>query len=338
MELILNNLNLTMSIILVYILINLFNNKISFNLNLLAKPNKRSIHKIATPFTGGISIFIIFLIIIKTTNYDKNLEEIIVFSSIILFFGLIDDFKEQTPGIKLLTLVIPIIFLVLKNNYIIDNLGNYEILDKISLGRFGIIFTIFSILIYINSFNYIDGIDGLAISQFIIFLLYYCFILSDEKITIFFYLLMLPCLFFLIFNFTNIKYLKSFLGNGGSLMIGFIMSLFSIYICLRKNIHPSIIIWPLSLPIYDFLSVNLYRLSKNENIFKANKIDHIHHVLLKRFNKNQFLVTSILSLLSIMFCFFGYSVFKYFGSIFSIVSFIFIFLIFHYSKINMLYK
>ena len=71
-------------------------------------------------------------------------------------------------------LVIPSLYLIL-NGVSINNLGNYEIIGVLELGKFKIPFLLLSIGLLINATNYIDGIDGLLLIFFISCLAYYIF-------------------------------------------------------------------------------------------------------------------------------------------------------------------
>jgi UDP-N-acetylmuramyl pentapeptide phosphotransferase/UDP-N-acetylglucosamine-1-phosphate transferase len=72
------------------------------------------------------------------------------------------------------------------------------------------------------------------------------------------------------------KNFKIFLGDSGSNLLGFICGFNAIYLYELKNIHPSIIIWPLAYVVYEFLSVNIIRILYNREIFKAGS-DHLHY-------------------------------------------------------------
>src|SRR6056300_722114 len=88
--------------------------KISQNLNLLDKPNKRKINLIATPYTVGIGISICYIFSIYLFNvniYEINL--ILSFSLLISIVGLIDDKYDLNIGSKLSLQIIPVIYLII---------------------------------------------------------------------------------------------------------------------------------------------------------------------------------------------------------------------------------
>lgn len=288
---------------IVYLFILLITIYISKKLSLTDIPNERKIHNNQIPFTAGLSIFIYLLCLIKFNELNPELENIIIISFICLISGLVDDKYIITPGIKLTLLSIPTLILIYQG-YTLDNLGTYEIIGKINLGKLNFIFTLLCVVFLINAFNYNDGIDGLALSQIFICLIYYKFLINNPELNYFLNLILISIIITFFFNFSkNIKF-KIFLGNGGSLMLGFVLSFFIIYLFKYENIHPGLLIWPVAYLVYEFLSVSIIRLKRKKNIFIPGK-DHFHHLLLKKFNNSHFKTTGIISLINIIFIFLG---------------------------------
>ena len=87
----------------------------------------------------------------------------------------------------------------------LSNLGYYENIGFISLGKFDIIFSILAVSLIINSFNYIDGIDGLALSQFFISFAYLAFLIKNSDQSMLFYLILLLVFINIFFNFSLFK-------------------------------------------------------------------------------------------------------------------------------------
>ena len=133
----------------------------------------------------------------------------------------------------------------------------------------------------INSINYIDGTDGLLIGYTITALSYFYFLSDNQNqytqlFLIFIYILIIS----LFFNFLPVKSgFKSFLGDSGSLFIGFFLSFTIIFLYKYQNIHPAFLIWVCWLPIYDFLYVTFKRLSIKRNFSHQDKT-HLHHYIL----------------------------------------------------------
>ena len=135
--------------------------KISYRLNLVDLPNKRKIHTKATAYTGGIAISVILLIgIILFNDFNKDITSILSIAFLISIVGLIDDKYHLNIGGKLSLQTIPIIYLVVFENLILNNIGEYGYFS-LDLGAFALPFTFLSVLFLINSFNYFDGVDGM---------------------------------------------------------------------------------------------------------------------------------------------------------------------------------
>lgn len=304
--------------------------KISAKLNLKVKPGARKIHKKPTPFTGGLTLIISFLLLTKLFELNYNIEIIILYSILIFFCGFIDDIFELNPGPKLLLMISPIVMLVFYENIYLTNLGEYKILGTVSLGKADKLFTILCVLLLINSINYVDGIDGLALSQVIFALAYFLFLSKNPEIQKHLTYLILIYTIILTFNISTGSF-KTFIGDGGSLMSGFILSFITITLFKDFNIQPSKLIWALVYPVFDFLSVNILRIKHKRNIFSPG-VDHFHHIILRLNNNNHIRCLICISLFSIASLFLGYIINLNFGNLFSIISFFIYFLLYFFIK------
>ena len=259
--------------------------KISYKLKLVDIPNERKIHSEPTAFTGGVAIIIILLFALKAIDvFDKNLGLILSFSFLISIVGLIDDKFHLNTGGKLILQIVPIIYLIVFENFTLNDIGDYEYFDLI-LGTFAIPFTLFSVLFLINAFNYFDGIDGTLSFTTISVLLILFFLVKNQTIELFFIIITIPLMFFLLFNFSLFKLPKLFLGDNGSLLLGFIISFVLIYLANSNLVHPILLAWSVAIFVYEFLSVNFIRLLNNQNPFQAGQ-DHIHHLLFNKTKSN----------------------------------------------------
>ena len=257
--------------------------KIAKKFNLLDFPNKRKIHREPVANIAGLSIALIFLISVFLINFQNNHYNMILnFSLLIALAGFIDDRYNLNVGSKLIWQILPIGILVLKFDLIVSDLGNYQFLGTIYLGSFSYIFTIMSAFLLINATNYSDGIDGSAALTYLVSLINILMLSGDfsNEIIKFYIIISLPFVVFLFFNFSIFNLPKMFLGDSGSLLIGYILSFLMIVLYKYSNIHPIALAWGVSFLVYEFLSINLIRIIKNNSIFKAGQ-DHIHHIILK---------------------------------------------------------
>lgn len=264
--------------------------------NLMAVPEARSIHTKMTPNLGGVGIFIAFSLTIMILgglinfgrSYVNQLLLLLAAVTIMFFLGVKDDLIGISPRKKIIGQIMAAIIVVLFTDVRIHNLD----------GLFGIselpyfISIVISILVFvfiINAFNLIDGIDGLAGTIAIIAstVFGFFFMFQENRVLMLVsFILVGALLAFLRFNFSEKN--KLFMGDSGSLFIGFLLTYQSISFLqmnITKNIcdpmpnKPVLILAVLALPILDTLRVFIIRVMQKRSPFSADK-NHIHHCLL----------------------------------------------------------
>lgn len=279
-----------LSVISIPIIINMSN-----LLNLTAKPGFRSSHTSATPTLGGIAIFAstllsFFLWPHLNEPQDTTLIGYSMVGLIMLFFlGLKDDILALDSTKKLMVQIAAAMTLVLLGNFKVDYLfgifGWFFISDWISIPL-----TIMIFIAITNSINLIDGIDGLAggISLIASLGFGFWFLLNEHyAFACLAFALSGSLLGFLRFNFSKTS--KIFMGDTGSLVVGFLLSFFSVAF-IRLNISyrhdpavffnaPIIVMVLLIVPIFDTLRVFIVRILKGKSPFIADR-NHMHHILL----------------------------------------------------------
>ena len=277
---------LTIKFVIIYVLISSVIIYLSRYLGYFDKPNKRGIHKVPIVNTGGLIIYLFILSVTSQSELNYNLELIISIGFFICITGFIDDRINLNPSSKIVLVIIPSIYLIL-NGISISDLGQYEYLGNLELGKFKIPFLLLAIGLLINATNYIDGIDGLLLTFFLSCLIYYIFLIDDIKTIYLLKYFIIAGAFNLILNLLPSKNkFKVFSGDSGSLFIGFFISFMTIELYNSFNIHPAILIWPLWYPIYDFLFVSINRLIHKKSIFKADNT-HLHHMVSAKFVGNK---------------------------------------------------
>ncbi len=251
--------------------------------------NHRTSHNTIATRTGGISIFTsLFLISLGHYIFKVELFDYSLFIPLGILFtiGVYDDLYQADFKIKFLMQLI-VAKILIDQGHVITSLygflGIYEIPWIIAQ-----LITASAFIIIVNAYNFIDGIDGLAISETIKNLSFFLILLSSDSS--FYYLvwiLIFACLPFYFFNFREKK--KVFLGDAGSLFLGGvnIILLFhilnpAININTENNVNKFVIIFALLFyPLLDLLRVVLIRLKKNKSPFTADQ-NHIHHWLISR--------------------------------------------------------
>ena len=249
--------------------------------------NVRKKHKIRVSVFGGaiIQINLIFLLIFilifdiefsKFIQNNRNLFCIFIVSFLIFLIGIFDDMlliKNKTKFLGLSLLVY--LALLIDNDLLITSLKFYFFNRDILLLNFSIFFTLLCILTFMNSFNFMDGIDLLcgtyALCIFIIF-----FYLTKS-------IIFLPIIFSLVlFCFLNYKKII-FLGDAGALLISFLISIFIIKIYKLNLIYIEQILILFIIPILDNMRVFFIRFINKCSILKPDN-NHLHHLLNIKFS------------------------------------------------------
>lgn len=300
--------------------------KISYNLNLLDIPDKRKKHFKPTAYTGGTALSFIYIISIYFFNIDeRDLNLILSIGFLIAIVGFIDDKYNLDVASKLILQIIPIFYLILLENLTLNQIGDYIYFD-IKLNSFSIPFTLLSVMFLINTFNYFDGLDGLLSFTTISVLFNLYFLTSDNYVWSFLTIVLLPLILFLFFNFSLFKLPKLFLGDSGSLLLGFIIGFVLIYIANQKLAHPILLAWSISIFVFEFLSINFIRLRKKKNIFQSG-LDHFHYVIFRK-TKSIFLTNFFMIIINISFFTIGYLSYNLVNPLASLIMFISSFIIF----------
>jgi len=300
--------------------------KVSYKLNLVDLPNKRKIHLKPTANTGGFAIIISLLFALQALDvFDKTLGLILSISFLVSIVGLIDDKFHLNTGGKLSLQIIPIFYLIVFENLTLNHIGayNYFILE---MGSFTVPFTLLCVLFLINAFNYFDGIDGTLSFTTISVLVILYFLVPDQNFQLFLIMILIPISIFLCFNFSLLRLPKLFLGDSGSLLLGFIISFVLIYLANQKFIHPILLAWSIAIFVYEFLSINIIRLKNKQNPFKAGT-DHLHHRLFEK-NKSIFLTNFLITSFNIILFLIGYLSFLFINELVSLILFVAFFMIF----------
>jgi len=298
---------LTVKLAIIYILISSSIIYLSIYLEYYDKPNQRAIHRIPTINTGGLIIYSFFLSVVSIGEFNHNIELIVTIGFFVCLTGFVDDRINLNPSNKIVLILIPSIYLIL-SGISINDLGQYEYLGNLELGKFKIPFLLMAIGLLINATNYIDGIDGLLLTFFLSCLLYYIFLIDDTKTVSLLKFFVIASFLNLILNLLPSKNkFKVFSGDSGSLFIGFFVSFMTIELYNSFNIHPAILIWPLWYPVYDFLFVSINRLINKKSIFKPDNT-HLHHFIYKKFNGNIISLLVLFLLVNSSIIFLGYKI------------------------------
>jgi UDP-N-acetylmuramyl pentapeptide phosphotransferase/UDP-N-acetylglucosamine-1-phosphate transferase len=258
------------------------------------KPNGRTSHEGSIPSLGGVAIFAGVLLgttLLMPPDHVQDPLRYIIASTFILFLvGQKDDIMGLSWQKKLAAEIAASLIMMVLGNIRLTTLSGLFGIHEIGIWP-SFVLTLFVFLTIINAFNLIDGIDGLAsgvgmLSSFIMGCWMYG--IGAHGMAVLAWSLagsLMPFFYFNVFG----KKLKLFMGDTGSLMIGFLMALFTVVICgqeipqnhiLYMKAAPAVVFAILLYPLFDLLRVVTLRILKGQNPFIADK-HHIHHLFLE---------------------------------------------------------
>ncbi|MEK9726895.1 MAG: MraY family glycosyltransferase [Candidatus Margulisiibacteriota bacterium] len=246
-------------------------------------PKDRNIHKAPTPLLGGMALILTMTLnMLLVSPWELNTFTIGLFGAIGIFvMGIIDDRLILSPFTKLffqIALVSLLFFNGIKIEFITLPSGMSPLFFSDVTSFF---VTQFWMLLIINMFNIIDGIDGLAVGISFLTAIVLFFVSLSVSPLIITYLL---CAIigstgvFLKFNFFPARI---FLGDSGSLLLGYLFGIISILGVLKSTISFLVLIFIFAIPLMDVLLSILRRIIKRKSIFYPD-LDHMHHQLVKR--------------------------------------------------------
>lgn len=254
-----------------------FVNRVAFRFGFIDEPSARKVHTRPLPRLGGVAIYLasIGALVFLNRDYLSQLVSILLGASFVSFLGIWDDYRRLRPVIKLVGQIIAAAMLVVSG-------------VKVQLFHgegFNALLTIFWVVTITNALNLLDNMDGLSsgvaavISAFFLLLAvnsgqYLVGALSAA--------LLGACLGFLYYNFNPATL---FMGDSGSLFIGFMLAALGIKLRFPANTY--FVTWMvpvvlLGLPLFDTTLVIISRLRRGLNPFTTPGKDHVSHRLVAR--------------------------------------------------------
>lgn len=284
-------------------------------------PDERKIHKTPVPRLGGLTFFpvititISFLMAVRyIMGYDViQIPERIVLieflcllagACILYIIGVGDDLIGISYRSKFMAQILCGFLLAISGLWLHD-LDGFLGIHAIR-ARFSYPLTILIVVFITNAFNLIDGIDGLASGLASMALAVFAFIFIHERQLIYALVaistlgILVPFWIYNVFG-NQARGHKIFMGDTGSLTLGFILSFLALRICLTGAEHPGvsnhviIAISSLIVPAFDVIRVALHRIRKHRNPFMPDR-NHIHHKLLRAGMRKRYVTTFIIAL------------------------------------------
>jgi len=279
----------------------------------VVRPNKRMSHTGEVPNIGGLNIcfsYMLTYLLFEYNSLDQN-QFFLIGMFAIMAIGFIDDVLVLTPMAKLLGETLAGIALIGFADIRITHLHGLLGITEIGIIPSYLI-SLFILIAIINAVNLIDGIDGLASGLGILYCLFFAvyFGLAGELSWSIGSICMIGALaVFFIYNVFGSRE-KIFMGDSGSLLLGYLLTAFVFRFCeinayhevpewLHMNAAPAVAICVLTVPIFDTIRVSLTRIKKHKSPFQPDK-NHIHHLLL-RTGLNHIQTTCVLLSVSLLF-------------------------------------
>ena len=262
-----------------------------YKLGLVDEPNERSSHSKIIPRVGGLAIFLPYLVLgtgFYITGYDYLQLQSGYWLGLgaIVALGTLDDRLDLSSSLKFFVQFAIAAYYVLSTGNYVDNL--YGLFGAGALPSWlGISLSIITVVYLINALNLIDGVDGLAAGISLLALYLFSTLMGSGEHLITFAFIGLGLIVFMGFNYSNKR--KIFLGDAGSLSLGFIIATFAMEFLhsgnahhVHLNLNPVIVaILILGYPVADTIRVFAIRISLGLSPFNADR-RHMHHVLLDK--------------------------------------------------------
>ena len=254
------------------------------HLRLMDHPDHRKTHGDAVPMIGGIAIYLVILSAIIVLDPQDKLFWFMVSVSFLVAVGALDDAFGLGVRIRFVSQVLATVVVIAGNSLWIRSLGiDISAIEPV-FACVGIPLTIFAVIGLTNGFNMVDGIDGLASGHMLIGL-------GSVGITLFathgnvyqfewLITLMSSVFGFWLVNLSLTPLRRVFLGDAGSLLLGFVMAWTLIYYTQNPIalMHPVAALWCVTIPVFDTLIVIARRIKTKRSPFSPDR-NHFHHLL-----------------------------------------------------------
>jgi UDP-GlcNAc:undecaprenyl-phosphate GlcNAc-1-phosphate transferase len=280
-------------------------------IGIVDSPGGRKAHAASTPLVGGLAIYVALLVSSWGMGTGHDSGPLLFALSVVIALGFWDDVNEISPRLKFIIQIAASAIMIWGAGVVLNGVGDLIGWRTIGVSIFAVPVTIFAMVGVINSINMMDGMDGLAGSIALVAFAWFSLVAASSGLYNQSYTAWLICgaiAGFLIFNLRLPwqRHARVFLGDAGSLMLGFALGWYAIDLTQGpgRTFPPIAALWVLMLPLVDCVSLMARRLKAGKSPFAAD-LGHIHHYLLARgFPPSQTL--AILVGLSVLFGAIGY--------------------------------
>ncbi|MBL8511867.1 MAG: undecaprenyl/decaprenyl-phosphate alpha-N-acetylglucosaminyl 1-phosphate transferase [Betaproteobacteria bacterium] len=279
--------------------------RVAAPIGLIDHPGGRKDHAHAIPLVGGLAIY--FTLLIGWLSGFIALDSAMLLAlTLVLIIGVADDIREIGPKPKTIMQALAVLVMVFSAGVILKSVGNLIGLGPIGMSIFAIPMTVFAALGVINAINMVDGMDGLAGTLSFIAVTAYAYVAHLSGLTTQLSVLLALAGALVGFLLLNMRLpwqarARLFLGDTGSMLLGFILAWFAIDLTHGpgRSFPPICALWVIVLPLCDCVSLMLRRIGAGKSPFVADR-QHLHHLMLDHYQSvpKAHAVISILSLLT----------------------------------------
>ena len=267
--------------------------KIALLKNIVDNPDARKLQRTPVPVLGGVAVFfgVVIAIGCMSSVVDcSGLPVVIMAMMAMLYTGTMDDILSLSPGLRFVIEIVVVLLLIFVGGYCIDDFHGLW-----NIGRFSywcaVPLTVVAAVGIINAINLVDGVNGLSSGYCIMACLIFgtlFFLAGEAPMTILAAVSVGALIPFFLHNVFG-KTSKMFIGDGGTLVMGVVMSVFVIAILQNGSrvaayVNPDVGLVPftlavLSVPVFDTLRVMSTRILKGTSPFRPDKT-HLHHMFI----------------------------------------------------------
>ncbi len=269
-------------------------------------PDARKVHDHPMPRLGGIAIFLAFLFsAIIYLPINQGVRGLLAGALIVFATGVVDDLNGLSSRGKFVGQAAACLITILVGNIYLTNLGNLFGFGDILLPAWvGIPFTVFAVVGVINAINLIDGLDGLAggVSTIALMAFFLLGWLENDPVIMILAAAMVGTIFgFLKYNFYPARI---FMGDTGSLVVGYVIGFFAVFLTQSSTstTSPMVPVLVLGLPLLDTVWVMMRRIVSGVSPFAADQT-HVHHKFLSLGFEHRFTVIFIYGISLFWACF-----------------------------------
>jgi len=258
---------------------------------LVDDPGGRKRHGDTVPLTGGISLTLGFFLALSL-SLPALTEHLVLLVAMLLLalIGVLDDLGEVSPRSKLGVQILSAVLMTSWANHFLVHLGDLFGRGDIELNNWAIPLTVFATVALINGINMLDGLDGLAGGLVFLMLAFFAGFaeLAGARPSLKILVVLLGAVGgFLLFNLPHPwrGHRRTFMGDTGSLVLGFVVAWFSIGLSQAAGddpvVPPVVMLWVAGIVLFDLFTVTVRRMLRRRDPAAPDR-GHIHHILLRR--------------------------------------------------------